>query len=1094
MWVHPSLSNFRFTVGHHVKRIMSRLPRDVEFELERWERCLNYINGVAVPSEIHKVLQYSTAFFLERHAIVKKLSNFGIGNMRQLKCCVVGECNEVEVIIDEPEAQKEGSEADARKEYYEANAHEEEADAHEEDDEVEAHREDGCNGIVSKTSGAKKIVLGSLEYLMGGASTTKVFISSDILDIVHMSPIDHYFHNRGKDGNGCWIEEKRRERGGGNSTASFTLGFMFSPTEEQLIDHYLRLKNEGKLSVIKSDKREWFFFRRLDDQRDAGVLLPSIPHSKIGSNLASKLMTIRTKILWIYIIGEPIPIVGEPPRRATGKAQDQRGVSWPKSLPSLPSLILPGKRLSQAKSKNECIPTGPFVKTPSSDGYNWRKYGEKGLLSGALSYYRCASRGCCAKKRHSFDHSGREIEVHYEGKHNHDIPCQGDFVLCHLFQKGWLDDIKDDKIYHSGSSLSKEAVFRWEESLPKVFDEEGTEKRITLESQGEVFDVEAFEMKSNSDEIVDENGVEFKASGPDKKFEIEEIGIEPETSDMDWKTSSMGLEIYSDTIIQRDSREILQSCLMCGGLGLTEPPKDEEWENAKKIYLMDNELSDLPKNPRCPVLSTLFLQRNYKLRTIPPSFFDHMPALQILNLSGTGIKSLPESIIRLVSLKRLFLNDCHRFMILSPKVGELEQLEVLDLEGTDIMDLPKEIKELTNLTCLEVSFCAYLSNGRRATQSDVVVPCGIISALSHLEELNMSVNPDDKRWSACVEAIVIEVCTLQRLNTLKFYFPRVELVRHFLLNSPMWVHPSLSNFRFTVGHHVKRTMSRLPHDVEFELERWERCLKYINGVDIPTEIKEVLQYSTAFFLERHATVKKLSDFGIGNMKQLKCFVVGECNEVEVIIDETDARKEDNEADANEDDDVDAWEEDDRNEIVSKTSGAIKIVLGSLEYLYIYYTKNLRRIWEGPLQPKCLSILKSMTLRTCPQLTTIFTTSLLDNLYNLEELTVEDCPSIKTLVSCKISAKPKTSDFLPNLKRISLYYMPGLVSISSGLHIAPRLELLSFYNCPNLKHLLIEEVSSKDLKKIKGEWNWWVALKWRSGRPSYLDDIFVPINI
>ncbi|XP_059445386.1 disease resistance protein At4g27190-like [Corylus avellana] len=471
-----------------------------------------------------------------------------------------------------------------------------------------------------------------------------------------------------------------------------------------------------------------------------------------------------------------------------------------------------------------------------------------------------------------------------------------------------------------------------------------------------------------------------------------------------------------------------------------------------------------------------------------------MPALQILNLSRTSIKSLPESIIGLVSLKRLFLNDCHRFLILSPKVGELKQLEVLDIDGTDIMDLPKEIKELTNLTCLEVSFCAYLSNGRRAMQSDVVVPCGIISALSHLEELNMSVNPDDKRWSACVEAIVSEVCTLESLNTLKFYFPRVELVWRFLLNSSMWLHPSLSHFRFTIGHHVKRTMSRLPHDVEFELERWERCLKYINGVDIPTEIKEVLQYSTAFFLERHATVKKLSDFGIGNMKQLKCCVVGECNEVEVIIDETDARKEDNEADANEDDDVDAWEEDDRNEIVSKTSGDIKIVLGSLEYLYIYYMKNLGRIWEGPVQPKCLSILKFMTLRTCPQLTTIFTTGLLDNLYNLEELTVEDCPSIKTLVSCKISTEPKTFDFLPNLKRISLHYMPGLVSISSGLHIAPRLESLSFYNCPNLKHLLIEEVSSKDLKKIKGEWNWWVALKWRSGRPSYLDDIFVPINI
>ena len=110
------------------------------------------------------------------------------------------------------------------------------------------------------------------------------------------------------------------------------------------------------------------------------------------------------------------------------------------------------------------------------------------------------------------------------------------------------------------------------------------------------------------------------------------------------------------------------------------------------MNLMDNELSVLPENPRCPKPSALFLEGNYKLRTIPP-FFDSMPALQILNSSRTGIKSLLDSLIKLISLKRLFLNDCHHFMVLSPKVGELDQLKVLDLEGTEIMDLPQEIKK-----------------------------------------------------------------------------------------------------------------------------------------------------------------------------------------------------------------------------------------------------------------------------------------------------------------------------------------------------------------------------------------------------------------
>ncbi len=204
------------------------------------------------------------------------------------------------------------------------------------------------------------------------------------------------------------------------------------------------------------------------------------------------------------------------------------------------------------------------------------------------------------------------------------------------------------------------------------------------------------------------------------------------------------------------------------------------------------------------------------------------------------------------------------------------------------MHLPQEIKNLTNLTSLKVSFYEYMSNGG----SNVVVPCGVISAMSQLKELNIDVDPDDKRWDACVEAILTEVCNLMRLNTLKFYFPRVELLRHLQWNSPMeGIYPSLSHFRFTVGHHVNRIMSRVPRDVEFELERWERCLKFINGVGVPGDIKKVLQQVTALFLDRHATVKKLSDFGIGNMRQLKCCVVGECNEVQVIIDEADAHEE-----------------------------------------------------------------------------------------------------------------------------------------------------------------------------------------------------------
>ncbi|KAF8400523.1 hypothetical protein HHK36_013822 [Tetracentron sinense] len=66
-----------------------------------------------------------------------------------------------------------------------------------------------------------------------------------------------------------------------------------------------------------------------------------------------------------------------------------------------------------------------IVKTPSTDEYNWRKYGQKQVKStqSSRSYYKCTNSDCHAKKKveHS-DHSGRVTEIIYKGQHNHCPP------------------------------------------------------------------------------------------------------------------------------------------------------------------------------------------------------------------------------------------------------------------------------------------------------------------------------------------------------------------------------------------------------------------------------------------------------------------------------------------------------------------------------------------------------------------------------------------------------------------------------------------------------------------------------------------------
>ena len=137
----------------------------------------------------------------------------------------------------------------------------------------------------------------------------------------------------------------------------------------------------------------------------------------------------------------------------------------------------------------------------------------------------------------------------------------------------------------------------------------------------------------------------------------------------------------------------------------------------------------------------------------------------------------------------------------------------------------------------------------------------------------------------------------------------------------------------------------------------------------------------------------------------------------------------------------------------------------------------------------------MYYKNVTTLTTIFTLDLVQNLNNLEELVVEDCPKINSLLLRP--DKPIWKRWhLPKLKKVSLHYMPKLVSVFGGEWISQSLEWLSFYDCPSLKILSPGVVHSSKLKVITGEEDWWSALKWKGSeglKLRNLDDIFIPIE-
>lgn len=514
------------------------------------------------------------------------------------------------------------------------------------------------------------------------------------------------------------------------------------------------------------------------------------------------------------------------------------------------------------------------------------------------------------------------------------------------------------------------------------------------------------------------------------QFLLEAYSRLTEPSNPESSSSSMSLE----------SPESYQFLLRAGA-GLTEPPLEKEWKQAKMIFLMDNDLRTLPEKPNCPNLDTLFLQRNCQLRAIPLSFFNFMTSLKVLNLSKTRIKSLPDTLFKLENLQILILRDCERLVMLSSKVGSLQSLEVLDLGGTEIFKLPDEVGKLASLRHLEVSFYGSIDRDEYVKLPLGLISRGIISRLHALETLRVVVYPGDHRWYEDAKFVIVEVSNLTKLSSLCFHFPEVGLLELFLQSSIVWNAQHLTEFKFVVGHDVKSVTSRVPNHLVFDYHQQDRCLRFVNGEKIPDAVLTTLACSSALYLDHHLDIRSLTHFGVSNINGLKYCIISECPKIETVVD---------------------------SEELNET------VFPSLENLSIHHLWNLMCIWEGMLPKGSFAELRVLSVYACPRLKYVFRSSMIQFLSKLEQLVVEDCPAMEEIIH---EGQIIDSDciMLPSLKKLTLRYLPGLVNIWTSAW--PSLEHISFYDCPKLKNLGVDSKLKDTIIEIKAEKTWWDTLEW-----------------
>ncbi|XP_058188554.1 disease resistance protein At4g27190-like isoform X2 [Rhododendron vialii] len=462
--------------------------------------------------------------------------------------------------------------------------------------------------------------------------------------------------------------------------------------------------------------------------------------------------------------------------------------------------------------------------------------------------------------------------------------------------------------------------------------------------------------------------------------------------------------------------------------GLREPPKVESWTEKNRISFGDNKLKQLPASPNCSKLSTLFLQKNSSLEKIPPTFFENMTELRILDVSHTGIKGLPSSLSFSKSLKVLYLNNCTNLVELpSHVVAALTRLEALDIVGSGVNAIPSQIEELTELRRLRVSFSKF---GNENAAQEVNFNYKIISKLSRLEELVIDVKSSENWSNDVVENIVNEVATLQEFKSLKFCFsdkvvdvievfgsqnlrirvPDATILLSFIKGS-LWINVhDIENFEFYIGC-IKSEHPQLPNFHEYV-----KYVKYceIEGRNFP--ILEVLAEAAAFELVDNNNIKQLSDSELTNMKGIQSCLIEGCDAIETIV---------------------------------GTSNSV--VLPSLEHLFIKNLPKLGSILKGPLQPGSLTKLKRLVLTGCQTLVKVFPPGSIQYLCEIQYLEIEKCDEIEEVIS-ESDARGNLR-VLPKLKKMVLQDMRKLRCICAIETLEwPSLEELKILNCPGLSIL------------------------------------------
>ncbi|KAF7141597.1 hypothetical protein RHSIM_Rhsim06G0161800 [Rhododendron simsii] len=516
-------------------------------------------------------------------------------------------------------------------------------------------------------------------------------------------------------------------------------------------------------------------------------------------------------------------------------------------------------------------------------------------------------------------------------------------------------------------------------------------------------------------------------------------------------------------------------------------PEGGTCEGYSAISLMSEYFREIPRELGCKELRTLVLRS--KDSSLPDSFFEGMGTnLEVLDLSSTGIESLPISLSKMVKLRMLFLPDGIRNLSL---LGELKSLEILRLNG--FYELAPEIRQLTCLKLLDL--------GNVEFERLCVIPPNVLSNLTRMEELCI---PDSfAEWqdeATNVErknASLVELNSLTCLTTLKVHIPQGK-------SSPNnRCFENLVRFRISIGKHFDDfeeqesstsilKLSSVPLEDKFKVLLLKSEVLYLSEMtcdggedhlEIPEQFLQTPQPSMSRpFCNlskldvQNCTFKYLFNQSVARrLEQLQQLLVANCSNMEVVVG-NETQGEDEEitfprlkiielrglpnlksfCPSNRPNSITGV----RNSDPSQPLFCEKVMVPVLGKLTISGLDNILEIWDKQFKPTMkertgsFTQLESMNVNGCPKLVNVVPSNMVQRLRNLKSLEIWHCDSVVHEIEDLTAVFPR----LEVLYLIGLHNLreTGLNKKEDSLHginvVYPNIKYIEIGGCPNLESI------------------------------------------